>query len=194
MQPRSSITFACTCLNRPWGQQTSLLLISKNYWSFGLLAWKEQLAWATACMHNKAFFVCIEAKRCLFGLWLQDNTLKSLRRRYVTYLAMIVGNKCDKHLRAVRLDVLETTCPIATGKRVLFENHLPGLGTVGSNEAPACQTKHFYRNLKKWSSSGPRFWREWTILDKWMPLGSKPYFETHSLTSKKLLRNVSSRN
>lgn len=36
----------------------------------------------------------------------------------VTYLAMIVGNKCDKHLRAVRLDVLETTCQIATGKRV----------------------------------------------------------------------------
>ena len=71
---------------------------------------------------------------------------------------------------------------------------LPEFGTVGSNEAPACQTKHLYRNLKKWSSSGPRFWREWTILDKWMPLGSKPYFETHSLTSKKLLRNVSSRN
>ena len=94
-------------------------------------------------MHAQSFFVCIETKRCLFGLWLQDNTLKSLRRRYVTYLAMIVGNKCDKHLRAVRLDVLETTCQIATG------SVLPEFGTVGSNEAPACQTKHLYRNLKK---------------------------------------------
>ena len=100
-------------------------------------------------MHTQSFHVCIETKRCLFGLWLQDNTLKSLRRRYVTYLAMIVGNKCDKHLRAVWLDVLETTCQTATGKRVLFENHLPEFGIVGSNETPACQTKHFYRNLKK---------------------------------------------
>ena len=121
----------------------------KELMKLRLTCLEEQLAWATACMHNKAFFVCIETKRCLFGLWLQDNTLKSLRRRYVTYLAMIVGNKCDKHLRAVWLDVLETTCQIATGKRVLFENHLPEFGTVGSNEAPACQTKHVYRNLKK---------------------------------------------
>ena len=153
----------------------------------------------TTCLDNKMHaqqsLVCLHWDKKMFvWSWLQDNTIKSLRRRYVRYLAMIVGNKCDKHLRAVRVDVLETTCQIATGKRVLFENHLPEFGTVGSNEAPACQTKHVYRNLKKWSSSGPRFWREWTILDKWMPLGSKLYFETHSLTSKKLLRNVSSRN
>ena len=137
MQRRSSTTFACTCLNRPWGQQTSLLLISKNLWSFGLLAWKEQLAWTTKCMHNKALFVCIETKRCLFGLWLQDNTLKSLRRRYVTYLAMIVGNKCDKHLRAVRLDVLETTCQIATGKRVAWVWH------CGQQWSPSVSNKAF---------------------------------------------------
>ena len=88
-------------------------------------------------MHAQSFFVCIETKRCLFGLWLQDNTLKSLRRRYVTYLAMKVGNKCDKHLRAVRLDVLETTCQIATGKRVAWVWH------CGQQWSPSVSNKAF---------------------------------------------------
>ena len=40
----------------------------KELISFGLLAWKEQLAWATACMHKALLFALRQKDVCLvFG-------------------------------------------------------------------------------------------------------------------------------